>query len=52
MRIAALYDVHGNLPVLAAVLAAVRAAGVDCIVVGGDGHTHMQFDRMGGRRAS
>jgi putative phosphoesterase len=33
-RVAALYDVHGNLPALEAVLAA--AAGVDLIVVGGD----------------
>lgn len=36
MRIAALYDIHGNLPALEAVLADVRAAGVDRIVVGGD----------------
>jgi len=36
MRIAALYDIHGNLPALEAVLAEVRAAGVDRIVVGGD----------------
>src|SRR5262245_36228556 len=36
MRIAALYDVHGNLPALDAVLADVRKAGVDRIVVGGD----------------
>src|SRR3954470_7450397 len=34
--IAALYDIHGNLPALEAVLADVRAAGVDQIVVGGD----------------
>ena len=33
-RVAALYDVHGNLPALEAVLA--EAAGVDLIVVGGD----------------
>jgi putative phosphoesterase len=36
MRIAALYDIHGNLPALEAVLAAVRHAGADAIVVGGD----------------
>jgi len=36
MRVAALYDVHGNLPALAAVLAEVDALGADAIVVGGD----------------
>jgi predicted phosphodiesterase len=36
MRIAALYDIHGNLPALEAVLADVRAAGADRIVIGGD----------------
>jgi predicted phosphodiesterase len=36
MRIAALYDIHGNLPALEAVLADVREARVDRIVVGGD----------------
>jgi len=36
MRIAALYDIHGNLPALEAVLAEVRAAGVDHILIGGD----------------
>ena len=36
MRIAALYDIHGNLPALEAVLAEVEAAGVDRIVIGGD----------------
>lgn len=36
MRVAALYDIHGNLPALDAVLEDVRAAGVDLIVVGGD----------------
>ena len=35
-RIAALYDVHGNLPALEAALAAVDEAGVDWIVFGGD----------------
>ena len=35
-RVAALYDIHGNLPALEAVLKEVRAAGVDEIVVGGD----------------
>jgi putative phosphoesterase len=36
MRVAALYDIHGNLPALEAVLRDVRAAGVDQIVAGGD----------------
>jgi predicted phosphodiesterase len=36
MRIAALYDIHGNLPALEAVLDDVRRAGADRIVVGGD----------------
>lgn len=36
MRIAALYDVHGNLPALEAVLAEVAGLAVDRIVVGGD----------------
>ena len=35
-RIAALYDVHGNLPALEAALAAVDEAGVDRIMFGGD----------------
>ena len=35
-RIAALYDIHGNLPALEAALAAVDAAGADEILVGGD----------------
>ena len=36
MRVAALYDIHSNLPALEAVLAEVRRVGVDQIVVGGD----------------
>ncbi len=36
MRVAALYDVHGNLPALEAVLDDVRRLVVDRIVVGGD----------------
>ena len=36
MRIAALYDIHSNLPALEAVMADVRTAGVDRIVIGGD----------------
>jgi putative phosphoesterase len=36
MRVAALYDIHGNLPALDAVLEEVRRARVDRIVVGGD----------------
>lgn len=36
MRVAAIYDVHGNLPALEAVLRDMSDAGVDEIVVGGD----------------
>src|SRR5437867_8727317 len=36
MRFAALYDIHGNLPALEAVLRDIRQANVDQIVVGGD----------------
>jgi predicted phosphodiesterase len=36
MRLAALYDIHGNLPALEAVLEEARREGVDEIVVGGD----------------
>ena len=36
MRIAALYDVHGNLPALEAVLAELERERVDRIVFGGD----------------
>jgi putative phosphoesterase len=36
MRVAALYDIHGNLPALEAVLADVERAGVDRLVFGGD----------------
>jgi len=36
MRVAALYDIHGNLPALEAVLAEVRNDRVDLIVIGGD----------------
>ena len=36
MRIAALYDIHANLPALEAVLAELRREHVDEIVVGGD----------------
>jgi putative phosphoesterase len=35
-RVAALYDIHGNLPALRAVLDDVRRARVDAIVIGGD----------------
>lgn len=35
-RVAALYDIHGNLPAVEAALAAVDAARADVIVVGGD----------------
>ena len=36
MRVAALYDIHGNFPALEAVLDDVNRAGVDLIVLGGD----------------
>jgi predicted phosphodiesterase len=36
MRIAALYEIHANLPALEAVLEDVRKAAVDLVVVGGD----------------
>src|SRR5437763_11133792 len=36
MRIAALYDIHANLPALEAVLERIEEQGVDQIVVGGD----------------
>lgn len=36
MRVAALYDVHGNLPALEAALADVEREQVDAILVGGD----------------
>ena len=36
MRVAALYDIHGNLPALEAVLEDVRSADVDHILIGGD----------------
>lgn len=36
MRVAALYDIHGNLPALKAVVQEIRRVGVDRIVVGGD----------------
>jgi predicted phosphodiesterase len=36
LRVAAIYDIHGNLPALDAVLEEVRGAGVALIMVGGD----------------
>jgi predicted phosphodiesterase len=36
MRVAAIYDIHGNLPALEAVLGEIREAGADQVVVGGD----------------
>jgi Icc-related predicted phosphoesterase len=36
MRVAAIYDIHGNLPALEAVLQDIRQIGIDLIVVGGD----------------
>ena len=36
MRVAALYDIHGNLPALEAVLDVIDSAGADVILLGGD----------------
>jgi predicted phosphodiesterase len=36
VRVAAIYDIHGNLPALEATLSAIDASGADLIVVGGD----------------
>jgi predicted phosphodiesterase len=36
MRVAALYDLHGNVPALRAVLAEVAQEGVGAVVIGGD----------------
>lgn len=36
MRVAAIYDIHGNLPALEAILDEIAQADVDLIVVGGD----------------
>jgi putative phosphoesterase len=36
MRVAAIYDIHGNLPALEAVLEQISRIGVDRIVIGGD----------------
>lgn len=36
VQAAALYDIHGNLPALSAVLAELERAGVDTVVCGGD----------------
>jgi predicted phosphodiesterase len=36
VRVAAIYDVHGNLPALEAVLADIEAENVDIVVSGGD----------------
>jgi predicted phosphodiesterase len=36
MRVAAIYDIHGNLPALEAVLQEIRQAEVEHVVVGGD----------------
>lgn len=36
MRVAAIYDIHGNLPALEAVVHDIRGEGVDQVVVGGD----------------
>lgn len=39
MRVATLYDIHGDLPALEAVLRDIEELAVDCIVVGGDALT-------------
>src|SRR5882762_7686502 len=36
MRVAAIYDIHGNLPALEAVIEDIRRAEIDHVVVGGD----------------
>jgi predicted phosphodiesterase len=36
VRVAALYDIHGNLPALEAVLAELEGEGIDAYVIGGD----------------
>src|SRR5207237_10561388 len=36
MKVAALYDIHGNLPALEAVLEEIEQAHFDLIVIGGD----------------
>jgi putative phosphoesterase len=36
MRVAAIYDIHANLPALEAVIQEIRRIGVDLVVVGGD----------------
>jgi putative phosphoesterase len=36
LQVAAIYDIHGNLPALEAVLQEIRQAKVDLVVVGGD----------------
>lgn len=36
MRIAAIYDIHGNLPALEAVLEHIQQYEIDRLVVGGD----------------
>ncbi|MGH9782094.1 MAG: metallophosphoesterase family protein, partial [Candidatus Acidiferrales bacterium] len=36
MRVAAIYDIHGNLPALEAALNEIREAKVDRVIVGGD----------------
>ena len=46
MRVAALYDIHGNLPALEAVLDEVGREGVDRVVVGGDVLGPMQDETL------
>ena len=36
MRVAAIYDIHGNLPALEAVLEQIQQAPPDLLLVGGD----------------
>jgi predicted phosphodiesterase len=56
MRVAALYDIHGNLPALRAVLVDAQQEGVDAFLIGGDvaagplpGETLDQLMALGGR---
>jgi Icc-related predicted phosphoesterase len=47
MRVAAIYDIHANLPALEAVLQDIRQAEVDQVVVGGDAARVNDFETSG-----
>jgi hypothetical protein len=51
-RVAALYDIHGNLPALEAVLEEVRGARVDRVVVGGARRPRCSRSSAGPNRGS